>query len=70
MIKRDIKSFLFELILPIVIIILALLLMTVSFITDSPYQELNYNIYYVNESTPNPMLLPIGSSSSALLNQI
>ena len=57
-------------ILPIVIIILALLLMTVSFITDSPYQELNYNIYYANESTPNPMLLPIGSSSSALLNQI
>ena len=44
--------------------------MTVSFINDSPYQELNYNIYYTNESDPNPMLLPIGSSNSALLNQI
>ena len=37
-IKRDIKSFAFELILPIAIIILALQLMTVSFINDFPNQ--------------------------------
>ena len=47
-IKRDVKGFLFELILPIVIIILAMLLMTVSFIRDSPNQDLNYDLYYEN----------------------
>lgn len=35
-IKRDMKSFIFELLLPMVIIILALLLMRISFIKDAP----------------------------------
>lgn len=37
-IKRDYKSFILELILPMVIIILALLLMQISFIVDLPSQ--------------------------------
>ena len=44
--------------------------MTVSFINDSPYQELNYNVYYTNESDPNPIVVPIGSSDSNLLDDI
>ena len=50
-IKRDLKSFLFELILPLVIITLALLLMRVSFITDQPEQRYNME-YYTNDSSP------------------
>ena len=45
-IKRDPKSFIFELILPIIVIIIALLLMTVNFVSDVPSQTLSYNAYY------------------------
>ena len=45
-IKRDPKSFIFELLLPLLIIVLALLLMTVTFVSDSPSQTLNYDLYY------------------------
>lgn len=44
-IKRDYKSFILELLLPMVIIVLALLLMTVSFIVDLPEQELSLTTY-------------------------
>lgn len=69
-IKRDIKSFLFELILPLVIIILALLLMTVNFITDSPSETISYEKYYDLESKPDPVMVPIGSNDSSFLNSL
>lgn len=63
-IKRDVKSFLFELVLPIIIIILALLLMTVSFIRNLPAQELSYNTY---AEEVNPVLVPIAASAASSL---
>lgn len=45
-IKRDSKSFIFELILPLVIIVLALMLMKVNFVKDAPPEELSYQQYY------------------------
>ena len=44
-IKRDLKAFIFELLLPMVIIILALLLMRISFVTDFPSRTLTYKTY-------------------------
>lgn len=44
-IRRDWKSFIFELILPIIIMIFALLLMRISFITDQSAQTININTY-------------------------
>lgn len=57
-IRRDLKSFIFELLLPIVIIILALQLMRVSFITDQSAQSINLNTYL---SEQNPVVLPMAS---------
>lgn len=44
-IRRDWKSFIFELILPIIIMIFALFLMRISFITDQSAQTININTY-------------------------
>lgn len=66
-IKRDYKSFILELLLPMVIIILALLLMQISFIKDLPEQELSLSTYL---SQASPIEIPIGSSDSTLLNGI
>lgn len=44
-IRRDIKSFVFELILPMVIIVLALMLMKISFIHDLAPMDMTYDIY-------------------------
>lgn len=61
-IRRDLKSFLFELVLPIVIIIFALLLMQISFITDFSAQEINVNTYLGEQ---NPVLVPVASSDAS-----
>jgi hypothetical protein len=61
-IRRDLKSFIFELILPFIIIILALMLLQVSFITDFNSRTLNVNTYL---SDQNPVVIPIGSDNSA-----
>lgn len=60
-IKRDLKSFLFELVLPIVIIIFALLLMQISFITEFSAQTINVNTYL---SEQNPVLVPVASTDA------
>ena len=65
MIRRDWKSFIFELVLPIVIMIFAMLLMKISFITDLPAQTINVNTY-LNEQ--NPVLIPIGSTDPSYTN--
>ena len=57
-IRRDYKSFIFELILPFIIIILALFLLRVSFIEDFPSRALTVNTYLTDQ---NPVLIPIGS---------
>lgn len=52
------------------IITLALYLMTISFVRDTPAEELNYKVYYENESSPNPTIVPIGSSDSVYLSSL
>lgn len=49
------------------IIILALLLMQISFIVDLPSQQLSLNTY---KAQANPIEIPIGSGDSTLLNGI
>lgn len=44
-VRRDIKSFIFELILPMIIIVIATILMRVSFVHDVAPQTLNYRLY-------------------------
>lgn len=44
-IRRDIKSFLFELILPMVIFIIAMFLMRISFVKDFSSMDLSYDVY-------------------------
>jgi ATP-binding cassette, subfamily A (ABC1), member 3 len=61
-IRRDLKSFVFELVLPFVIILLALFLLRVSFVTDQGSRTLTLSTYL---SEQNPVLVPIGSDSSA-----
>ncbi len=65
MIRRDWKSFIFELVLPILIMIFAMLLMRVSFITDLPAQTINVNTY-LNEQ--NPVVIPIASTDTSYTN--
>lgn len=60
-IRRDWKSFIFELVLPIIIMIFALFLMRISFITDQSPQTINLNTYL---SEQNPVLIPISSSDT------
>ena len=55
------KSFVFELILPFAIIILALFLLRVSFIKDFAPRTIDVNTYL---SDQNPVLIPIGSDSA------
>jgi hypothetical protein len=66
-IKRDYKSFGFELLLPIGIIILAFILMRVSFISDFSERQLSFATY-AYQSTP--LVVPVGSVDPALLNSI
>jgi hypothetical protein len=66
-IKRDIKTFLFELILPLVVIICALFLMKINFIKDPPAQYINLNTYLGEQ---NPVVVPIGSSNAALRTSV
>ena len=49
------------------IIVLALLLMTISFIVDLPAKEINSNLFAQDKS---PVELPIGSADSTLLNSM
>lgn len=63
-IKRDSKSFVFELILPILIIILALFIMRISFVTD--YQPQTINVYtYLGEQ--KPVIVPIASTDTTYM---
>lgn len=66
-IRRDIKSFLFELILPIVIIILALFLMRISFITDLPEKKFDISLW---KNDSQPVLFGIAASDATLLNNM
>jgi hypothetical protein len=66
-IKRDYKSFILELLLPMGIIIMALLLMQISFIIDLPEQELTFATYAARST---PLDIPIGSPDSTLLSGI
>lgn len=50
-----------------VIIILALLIMRVSFVTDLPPQTINLNTYL---SQSSPLVVPISSSDPTLLTKI
>ena len=49
---------------------LSLLLMTVTFVSDSPSQTLNYDLYYEDESKPDPVTVPIGSNDSSFLSSL
>ena len=60
-IKRDLKSFIFELILPFAIILLSLFLLRISFVEDFSPRTLNINTYL---SDQNPVLVLIGSDSA------
>ena len=64
-IRRDLRSFLFELILPVIIILLALILMQISFVNDHPERE--YSIDFLNNDS-SPVTFGIGSSDATLLN--
>jgi len=64
-IRKDYKSFILELILPMIIIIFALLLMRISFIKDLPAQTINIGTY---SSKSYPLTVPIASSDATLLN--
>ena len=69
-IRRDIKSFLLEILLPMVIIIFALLLMQISFIADSPERKLSLKTYSDFSASASPLQVPIGSGNAALLNSM
>lgn len=60
-ISRDVKSFIFELVLPIIIMIIALLIMRISFIVDLEPVTINLQAYLAEE---NPVIMPINSDSS------
>lgn len=64
---RDLKSFVFELILPFVIILLALFLLRINFIKDMTYQSLTLSTYLTEK---NPMGIPIASDSTTYLNDM
>jgi cytoskeletal protein RodZ len=66
-IRRDLKSFIFELVLPFIIIILALLLLQVSFIADFSAQTLSISTYLTDQ---NPVVIPIGSDNSVYANNL
>ena len=63
MIQRDLKSFIFELILPFAIILLSLFLLRISFVEDFPARALTIDTYL---SDQNPVLVPIGSDNGVL----
>jgi len=58
---RDLKSFLFELILPFIIILLALFLLRINFIKDQNSKSFSLSTYLTDE---NPTLIPIGSDTT------
>jgi len=66
-IKRDFKGFMFELLLPIIIMIFGLLIVRISFIVNLPEQSINLNTYL---PTSSPVIIPIGSDSSAYLTSM
>jgi hypothetical protein len=66
-IRRDYKSFILELLLPMGIIVAALYISTISFVVDLPPQTINVNTYL---SEQNPLVIPIASSDNTLLNNI
>lgn len=68
-IRRDLKSFIFELVLPMLIILLALMLMRISFIKDLDSQELTYR-NYTKEGTPIYVPIAAASADSAYLSSL
>ena len=60
--RRDYKSFIFELALPFIVILLSLFLLRVSFIEDFGPRTLNVATYQTDQ---NPVLILIGSDSTA-----
>jgi hypothetical protein len=65
--RKDAKSFTFELILPFVIILCALFFLKINFASDLPSQSLTVDNLL---SDHNPVLLPIGSDSNAYLSSL
>lgn len=66
-IRRDLKSFVFELVLPFIIILLALFLLRVSFVVDYNSRTLNVNTYLTDQ---NPVVIPVGSDNAGLRTSI
>jgi ATP-binding cassette subfamily A (ABC1) protein 3 len=66
-IRRDLKSFLFELVLPFIIILLGLFLLRVSFIADFGSQPITIDNYLTDH---NPVVIPVGSDNSAFASSM
>lgn len=66
-IRRDMKSFLFELVLPFIIILLGLFLLRVSFINDFDSQPITIDNYL---SDHNPVVIPVGSDNAAFASSM
>ena len=66
-IRRDPKSFCFELLLPIVVMIIGLLIMNITFVTDQPERVINLQLFLQNQ---NPVVVPIGSDASAFVTSL
>jgi ATP-binding cassette, subfamily A (ABC1), member 3 len=67
MLKRDVKTYTFELILPFVIILCALFFLKINFASNLPSQSLTVDNLL---SDHNPVLLPIGSDSTSYLSSL
>jgi ATP-binding cassette, subfamily A (ABC1), member 3 len=65
--RRDAKSYTFELILPFIIILCALFFLKINFASNLPAQSLTVDNLL---SDHNPVLLPIGSDSSTYLTSL
>ena len=59
---RDLKSFIFELILPFLIILLALFLLRINFIKDESPKSLALSTYAAQQ---NPLVIPIGADTTS-----
>lgn len=66
-IRRDMKSFLFELLLPFFIILFSLFLLRISFITDFESQPLTIDTYLANQ---NPVVIPVGSNPTSYASTV
>ena len=66
-IRRDFKSFLFELVLPLLIILGSMFLLRISFITDLSPRTLTVGTYLGEQ---NPVVVPIGSNSQNFSDSI